>query len=680
MGKITNAISKTVKGWVEYAGESFSTWATTYSRYRSRRQFLKMYRGIVMACVAAVAEDVAKYEAKYLKKDNRNGKTAEYIHEFNKVLERPNPRMTSKFDLFVATQSFLELVGNAYWYLNVEQTSRKVREIYVMRPDRVKIAIDDKTGAVIGYEFNDGKGNIVPLDVDEVQHFKTFNSEDDYYGLGTVEAGVIYIETEEDSAIFQRNFIKNQASPSGILTINGKIEKEQFNKVKAAWKEKTEGLANVGKTLFIRGADASFTKIGLSLGDLDMEKLKTLTEDKIFKMFRMPKFLLGDFDQGGLGRANIEAGDYVFAKRRIEPAQLRIDDGIQNIVRRNWKDENTLISHVSQIPEDVDRMLNEEDKLVNRVLTVNEVRKRRGLEPMDGGDQLFVGFNVVPLSDAGSDNSDSTKTVKRRVITVAKKDATEQSFFQQLDAIDAKVVKQYTTKFKKDLRAQRDKVIDGLAAYAASIKDLPADQVAKAYEEIMPSEQEEADNSMEWLLPLMLLAISQGADTALALLDISDDFVFSTGAQNAAEAAARRVVQDFTAQTVDKLKTVIAEGVNAGEDLAALTKRVQKVYDDALGWRTTRLSDSESHKNINKGVQLGFQQGGVKRKVWRALGSNPCQYCRAMDGTIITVQSSYVPKGGTMVGEDGGEVVQDYDAVENAHAHANCHCWIFPAD
>ena len=50
-----------------------------------------------------------------------------------------------------------------------------------------------------------------------------------------------------------------------------------------------------------------------------------------------------------------------------------------------------------------------------------------------------------------------------------------------------------------------------------------------------------------------------------------------------------------------------------------------------------------------------------------------------MDGSIINVESAYVPKGGTMVGEDGGEVVQDYDAVENAHAHANCHCWLFPA-
>lgn len=678
MGKITNTISQGLQRAFATAGESFSTWVDSYSKYRAKRQFLKLYRGIVMTCISAIAEDVAKYQPVFNKKDNRNGKLTQVQHPFEQVLERPNPRMTSKFDLLVATQSFLELVGNAYWYLSVEERSRKVVEIYLMRPDRVKVATD-RNGDIIGYTFRNDEGVEVPLDADEVQHFKTFNPEDEYYGIGTVEAGIIYIETEEDTATFQRNFIKNQASPSGILTINGKIEKEQFKKVKAAWKEKTEGLANVGKTLFIRGADASFTKIGLSLGDLDMEKLKSLTEDKILKMFRMPKIILGDTDQAGLGRGNAEVADYVFAKRNIDPKQVRIDDGVQNIVRRNYKTTDIVVGHVSQIPEDADRTLNEQDKLVNRVMTVNEVRRERGLPTIGAaGDRLYIGFNQISLEDAGSDNSTSAKTAKRRVLTVAKKDATDQSFFQQLDKIDAKVVKRYKSELKKNLKDQREFVISNLSAYAASVHDGSA--TTKAYEEIMPSETEEADKSLEWLIPLMLLAIAQGADTALALMNADEDFNFSTGAQNAAKEAARRVVTEFTKQTVDKLKAEIAAGVNAGEDLAQLTKRVNAVYDKALGYRTERLADSESHKAVNKGVQLGLKQAGVKNKVWRALGSNPCQYCRAMDGTIISVESSFVPKGGTMVGEDGGEAVQDYDAVENAHAHANCHCWLFPAD
>jgi HK97 family phage portal protein len=680
MGKIRNTITHAVERVLQSTGESFSTWMNTYSAYRSRRQFLRLYRGIVMTCIAAIAEDVAKYQPLFSKKDNRTGKLTSTQHEFEKVLERPNPRMTSKFDLLVATQSFLELVGNAYWYLSVEERSRKVHEIYLMRPDRVKVAIDKKTGDVIGYTFRNDDGTELPLDVDEVQHFKTFNPENEYYGLGTVEAGVIYIETEEDSSVFQRNFIKNQASPSGILTINGKIEKEQFNKVKAAWKEKTEGLANVGKTLFIRGADASFTKIGLSLGDLDMEKLKSITEDKIFKMFRIPKIILGDTDQAGLGRGNAETADYVFAKRNIDPKQMRIDDGVQNIVRRNYKDEAIIVDHVSQIPEDVDRQLNEDDKLVNRVMTVNEIRIRKGLPTVKGGDQLYVGFNMTPIDQAGTDNSTSTGK-KVRVLTVAKKDATESGFFRQLDSIKNRTVKTYESKFKKDLAAQQAKVIDGLAAYAASVTNgAGTDAIAKAYEEIMPTGTEEADKSAEWLIPLMLLALSQGAEAALALIDVNEDPNISTAAKNAAETAAKRVVREFTQQTVDKLKSEIAAGVNAGESLADLTKRVNKVYADAKGWRTDRLSDSESHKGVNKGVQLGFEQGGVKHKIWKTLGAKPCAFCRAMDGTIIEVRKPFVPKGGTLVGDDGSEMVQDYDAVENAHAHANCNCWLFPAD
>lgn len=680
MGKIRNTITHAIERVLSSTGESFSTWVNTYSKYRTRKQFLRLYRGIVMTCIAAIAEDVAKYQEIFNKKDARNGKMTQVPHEFSKVLERPNPRLTSKFDLFVATQSFLELVGNAYWYLSVEQNSRKVHEIYLMRPDRVTVAVDPKTGDVVGYVYRHDNGTEIPLEVDEVQHFKTFNPENEYYGLGTVEAGIVYIETEEDSSIFQRNFIKNQASPSGILTINGKIEKEQFNKVKAQWKEKTEGLANVGKTLFIRGADASFTKIGLSLGDLDMEKLKSITEDKILKMFRMPKIILGDTDQSGLGRGNAETADYVFAKRNIDPKQTRIDDGIQNIVRRNYKDDTLIVSHVSQIPEDVDRQLAEDTAAVGKWLTVNEVRERKGLAKVDGGDQLYVTFNQVPINEAGTNNSSNTGK-KVRVLTVAKKDAAEQGFFRQLDTIKNSTVKTYTSKFKKDLSAQQAKVIDGLAAYAASVKSgASTDAIARAYEEIMPTGDEEADKSAEWLIPLMLLALTSGSEAALSLLDIKDDPNISTAAKDAAGQAAKRVVREFTQQTVDKLKSEIAAGVNAGEDLAALTKRVNAVYSSAKGYRTERLSDSESHKGINKGVQLGFEQGGVKHKIWKTLGSNPCPFCRAMDGTIIEVRQPFVPKGGTMVGDDGSEMVQDYDAVENAHAHANCNCWLFPAD
>lgn len=658
---ITDSIKNTISRAFSPTGESFSTWMATRSRYRSKKQFLRLYRGLVMTCISAISEDVAKYEIQFFKKDARTGKKIQVQHELEKVLEHPNPRL-SKFDLFVATQSFLELVGNAYWYLSVEERSRKVRGIYLMRPDRVKISVDSDTGDVDGYVFRTDSGVDVPLDVDEVQHFKTFNPEDEYYGIGTVEGGIVYIETEEDSAIFQRNFIKNQASPSGILTINGKIEKEQFKRVRTQWREKTEGLSNVGKTLFIRGADASFTKIGLSLGDLDMEKLKGLTEDKIMKMFRVPKIILGDTDSSGLGRGNAETSDYVFAKRKIDPAQIRLDDGITGILRRNYKADVLTVSHVSQIPEDADRRLAEDDKAVNRWMTINEVRASKGLPRVDGGDKLYVGFNLMAIDEV---KEESVKTV----LTVSK-GLTDINYFKQLNMIQKDIEGRYVKEFVKSLQVQRELIVSKLDAYAGK---------TKAYDEIMPDVEDEAKNNIGWLLLLLLLGVEQGGNTALALMDVDDQLVVSEVVKKNLRVQAERVVKDFTRQTVAKLEATISEGVRSGDGKVGLVKRIDKIYDEARTSRADRLAKSESHKTINKGVQEGFKRAGVKYKTWRALGANPCEFCRGMDGKTIAVDAVFVSHGDSMEGADGGQLIQDYDPVENAHAHANCNCWLFPS-
>lgn len=674
MNKITQSITEGVSRFFGNAGESFSTWAVNFTQKISRRRLLKKYRGLVYTCVNAIAEDVAKYQPVFNKRDNRTGKLTPSNHEFAKVLENPNPAL-SKFDLFVGTQAFIELTGDAFWYYSVEERSRKVREIYLMRPDRVEVAVED--GEVIGYAFKQDNGTKIPLEPDEVEHLHTFNPENPFRGIGTVEAALLYAEMEEDTSTFQSNFMKNQATPSGVLTIKGKISPEAFKKVKTQWKEKQSGLANAGKTLFIREADASFTKIGLSLGDIDMAALKQITEDKLFKMFRIPKFLLGDFDQTGLGRSNIEAGDYVFAKRVIDPKQIRIDDAIQKTLRRNYKDQVTVVGHVSQIPQDAAAQLNEDDKAVGRWETINEVRERRGLPKVNGGDNLYVAFNQVPIdesntgNDNGGDDSDKSAKVIRRL--VVRKDTAEETFFKQLNRIDDRTRRSYKAQNNKFLEDQRKGVIDNLAAVANSKRD-----ITKAYEEILPDAEEEASKADEVLAGLLLLGLVKAGETAFEFLDNGEEFTVAEGLRRLMQTRTHRVIKDHTAQTITKLQKTIAAGVANSENIKKLTARVNKVYSQAKTHRARTLSENESHKWVNKGLQEAYKQSGIKKKEWRALGDNPCEYCLAMNGTIIEIDEVFVPKGDSIEGEDGGEYVEDYEEVENANAHPNCHCWLFP--
>lgn len=670
MGKITQAVSQGITRFFGNAGDSFTTWAAnTFGKWNKKR-LMQQYKGLVYTLVNAIAEDFAKYEPIFWKVDNRTGQKKQYIHPFAKVLENPNPSL-SKFDLLVATASFLELTGDAFWYYAVGERSRQPKEIYLMRPDRVEVVVDGDTGEVMGYKFRNDDGTKIPLEVDEVEHIKTFNPLNQYRGMGTLEAAILYVEIENDTSVFQRNFMKNQATPSGVLTISGKIEKEAFNKLKTQWKEKQAGLANVGKTLFIREADAKFTKVGLGLDELDLKALKELSEGKIFKMFRVPKIILGDTDQNGLGRANAEVADYIFAKRTIDPKQTRLDDAIQKTLKRNYGDENTVLGHVSQIPEDKAAQLNEDDKLTGRVYTVNEVRERKGLPKVDGGDKLYVSFNQVPIDESNTGNDNGTKSVKRVIRLAASKDAAEETFFSRLNKIDGRSYRSSKKAYNGVLDAQEAAIIEKLSAYADK-------GVTRAYEELMPVESEETNKAVELLLPILLLALAQGGEAALAFLGIDEPLNVSPATQRLLEERLRRAIRDNTNATIAKLQKTISEGIAANETIEQLTARVKAVYDKAKGYRSDTLADDQSHKAVNKGLQEAYAQAGIKKKQWRALGSNPCKFCKAMNGEIIEVKSNFVPKGGAIVAEDGEEFVADYEDIENANAHPNCHCWLFP--
>lgn len=670
MGKITQAISQGITRFFGNAGDSFTTWAAnTFGKWNKKR-LMQQYKGLVYTLVNAIAEDFAKYEPIFWKVDNRTGQKKQYIHPFAKVLENPNPSL-SKFDLLVATASFLELTGDAFWYYAVGERSRQPKEIYLMRPDRVEVVVDGDTGEVMGYKFRNDDGTKIPLEVDEVEHIKTFNPLNQYRGMGTLEAAILYVEIENDTSVFQRNFMKNQATPSGVLTISGKIEKEAFNKLKTQWKEKQAGLANVGKTLFIREADAKFTKVGLGLDELDLKALKELSEGKIFKMFRVPKIILGDTDQNGLGRANAEVADYIFAKRTIDPKQTRLDDAIQKTLKRNYKDENTVLGHVSQIPEDKAAQLNEDDKLTGRVYTVNEVRERKGLPPVNGGDKLYVSFNQVPIDESNTGNDNGSKSVKRVIRLAASKDAAEETFFSRLNKIDGRAYRSSKKAYNGILAAQEAAIIEKLSAYADK-------GVTRAYEELMPVESEETNKAVELLLPILLLALAQGGEAALAFLGVDEALNVSPATQRLLEDRLRRALKENTNATIAKLQKTISEGIAANETIEQLTARIKAVYEKAMGYRSDTLTDDQSHKAVNKGLQEAYAQAGIKRKEWRALGSNPCKFCKAMNGEIIEMQSNYVPKGGKIVADDGEEYINDYDDIENANAHPNCHCWLFP--
>lgn len=375
------------------------------------RNIYNSYKGIVFAAINTIARSMAAAEWDLTRSTKTNDPQRQVLatHPWLDLIENPHPGL-SKFDLIFGSAVFEEIAGEWFWYFAMGERSKLPMEIYLLHPSKTKVVIDKETGDVIGYKYKQSAiGEGIFLEADEVLHHKNFNPNNQYRGLGTLQAGLSYAETEQFSTKFTRNFFKNNGTPAGVIMIDTNA-KDEFDLFKRKWKEEYGGVDNAGKVAFLRGQEAKFTKLSLGLDELDMKALRELSEDAILKMFGVPRPLLGFADSTGLGRGNVETLEYIFAKYNIDFKLKQMDDTMQIAVDRFWPKENLTVVHREVIPEDKEATLAEEKAGVDIWLTRNDIRMRRGLEKRKGLDVLYQAANQLDIE--GSDTTDTSKGVK----------------------------------------------------------------------------------------------------------------------------------------------------------------------------------------------------------------------------------------------------------------------------
>lgn len=698
---------------------------------------LDSYKGVVYSCINLIAESYASYQP-YIEK--RNGKEWTDIgdHEFLKLLRNPGGTgdkaiPISMFDLLYATASFIELQGDCYWYMALGERTRLPREIIILRADKVIQDLDDN-GDVIGF-FVRGAGNKkIPIDIDEMLPFIGFNPKDPYKGVGTVEAARAYIETDQFTTDFTRNFFRNNAGVSGVLSFKGDITKPAFKKAVRAWREKYQGVDNAGKVMMIRDSDASFVKIGLGLNEIDMTALRKMSVDDIAMMFRVPMPLLGKTEGSGFARANVETLEYIFAKYTIEPKLKRLDAILQFALERYWGATDLRIGHESIIPDDKEFELNTRDKGVDRWLTRNEIRAEDGSVDVPGGDNLLAEINKIPvgdLADLGSGSGSQEKNAsqgtgikikikrkaavasaaspmgldgddsKRRPTPLLGKKKDNEPEQQELNSVHKENFRlrlmrnqlAYERRYKKVLKPiladQRKEAKENLEAHASSIKITEDDKtktltmfVGKAQQKLFDDSAADEVMESELMPTLIKLGEDQGALALVFAGDTEHEFRMTAAYEDYLRRSTRRMATRFNDETLEKLNKTLAEGIQNGEALDKLKKRVDSVYDNAESYRTLRVARTETLKASNAATNHAYKQTGyVSGKAWYV---NPggCPECAEFDGKTVDLDDDFLAVGEsyTYTDEAGEEQTKTntYDTVEQPPLHPNCRCTIVP--
>lgn len=653
-------------------------------------KLLGMYSGVAYRCISTIAEAVAgQYEPYPYVSSTQGKKTTLNSHPFWNVLNNPNPSLTF-YQLMEGSASFIEQFGEFFWYLvpgSVSGYTNGIKEIYLLRPDRVGIQLDKKTGEVMGYNYSIGNGNKrIPFTAEEIRHFKTLNPKNPYRGYAPLEAAVEYVITEQEVSRFTRNYFANNAQLGGILQVNGKISRENWNKFVRQWRERYAGVDNAGKVAMVRDSQVTWTPITSDIQNMQLDQLKQTTVEQILMMFRVPKGLFGMESGEGLGRASVETLEYIFAKWTIDNKLGRFDDFIESICQDYYSSAPCKVDHQNIVPSDKAFELEVYTAGVDRWISRKEIRDK---DPdlantrIDGTDELFISNAMLPIGDpmsseqaaskgvsdkAPSETVETDKNLKVTLKSKKKEYETKEAFRQTLEQNYTKYIGKYKTAFNSVLEKQKQNVLDNLEHIGKGITDNLINN--------------DDSNFQSKLTPVLTALIIEQGQLALEFSGDSAKYVISQSLRKAIEASTKKMASNFDDETIQELNDTLSEGLQNGESIGELSDRVSQTYDEAMGYRADRVARTEAQSASSGATLDAYRQNpSVTAMTWFA---NPgaCEFCAEINGTTVGLEESFVSQGDSVdVTQEDGSIdtyQADYGDVETPPLHPNCSCTIVP--
>ncbi len=125
-----------------------------------------------------------------------------------------------------------------------------------------------------------------------------------------------------------------------------------------------------------------------------------------------------------------------------------------------------------------------------------------------------------------------------------------------------------------------------------------------------------------------------------------------------AEKRAGELVKEISETTRDRVREIVAAGLEAGEENAAIAAELDDSYWFGAD-RAETIARTETATADLEGNRIGWRgSGGVAGREWRTSQEDPCEECAAMDGEVVGINEEF----------EGG----------NAPLHPRCECVELP--
>ena len=366
-------------------------------------------------CLKILSETMGKLPLKLYVEDAQGGRVnAERTSETDVILNRPNTFMSPSV-FWSAMEANCHHYGNAYAWIQYTTEregryggTRVVKALWPMQSNYVTVYMDD--AGVFGdkgklyYRYNDpNSGTEYVFDQMQVLHMKTWLTWDGIMGKSVRDILATTITGAGYSQKYLEKLYESGLTASSVLQYTGDLDEKLRTKLQEKYDSLLTGARNAGKVVALP-VGMNLSPLNYKLTDAQFFELKKYSALQIAAAFGVKPNQINDYEKSSY--ANSETQQLAFL---VDTMLFRITMNEQELNYKLLSEQQRIDGYQYKFNEKVILRADAETQMKtltsavnNGIYTPNEARQYLDLPSQDGGDQLIVNGNYVPLTSVGA--------------------------------------------------------------------------------------------------------------------------------------------------------------------------------------------------------------------------------------------------------------------------------------
>lgn len=341
----------------------------------------------VYACVMVTAKAVSICMPNHIVVSDSKKRTTSNTSPASRIFRRPNQYYTwPQFALNSVAQMLFD--GEAF-ILCLRDERFAIKELHLMPRYSCMPYVEPASGEIF---YSIGSNPMLPAGTQymaparDIIHLRQYCPRHPLIGESPITAAMLALGINVALSRNQAAFYNQMSRPSGILSTDTVLTKDQMMQLRSAFEEQSKGM-NAGRIPVLAGG-LKFNPLSISSQDSQMVESQRMSIEEISRVFGVPLPVIGDLSHATM--ANVESTVNFWLSTGLGSVIDNFEKSLQ-IAFNLPSTEYVELDVTSLLRMDFQARVEGLTKgIQGGLITPNEARDKEGLEPKEGGDDLFM--------------------------------------------------------------------------------------------------------------------------------------------------------------------------------------------------------------------------------------------------------------------------------------------------